>query len=106
MRYTAARKPREAVPIARALDGFLAASGLSERLRHSVVLRAWSEAVGAALSRHARAVRFERGELFVEIDSAAHMHELANFTGEQYRELANKHLGSQQIRSVHFQLKR
>ncbi len=106
MRYTAARKPREAVPIAQALDGFLAASGLSERLRHSAVLRVWSEVVGAALARHARAVRFAQAELFVEVDSAAHLHELSNFTGEQYRELANARLGSQQIRRVHFQLKR
>jgi len=105
MRYAAGRKPREAVSIARALDGFLAATGLSERLRHSAVLRAWSEALGA-LSPHARAVRFARGELFVEIDSATHMHELANFTGETFREHANARLGSEQIRRVHFQLKR
>ena len=100
------KQPREAVPIARALDGFLAASGLSERLRHSGVYRAWSEAVGGALGRHARAVRFAGGDLYVEVDSAAHMHELSNFTGEQYRELANARLGSEQIRRVHFQLKR
>jgi seryl-tRNA(Sec) selenium transferase len=106
MRYAAGRKPKEAVSIARALDGFLAATGLSERLRHSAVLRAWSEALGGALARHARAVRFAQGELFVEIDSAPHMHELSNYTGEQYRALANTLLGSEQIRHVHFQLKR
>jgi len=106
MRYAAGKKPREAVPIARVLDGFLAASGLSERLRHSAVFRAWSEALGAALGRHARAVRFAQGELSVEVDSAPHMHELANFTGEHFRGLANARLGSEQIRRVHFQLKR
>jgi Dna[CI] antecedent, DciA len=105
MRNATGRKPREAVPIARAIDGFLAASGLSERLRHSAVIRAWSEVLGA-LGRHARAVRFAQGELFVEIDSATHMHELANFTGETFRGLANARLGSEQIRRVHYQLKR
>jgi hypothetical protein len=105
MRYAAGTKPREAVPIARAIDGFLAASGLSERLRHSAVIRAWSEAIGA-LGRHARAVRFAQGDLYVEVDSAPHMHELSNFTGEQYREIANARLESEQIRRVHFQLKR
>ena len=105
MRYAAGKHNREAVPIARAIDGFLAAAGLTEHLRHSRVIRAWSEVLGAH-SPHARAVRFARGELFVEIDSATHMHELTNFTGETFRELANARLGSEQIRRVHFQLKR
>ncbi|SRR5258708_37522660 len=106
MRYAAGKQPREAVPFGRALDGFLAASGLRERLRQAPVYRAFAEALGPALGRHARAVRFERGELVVEVDSAAHMHELANFTGEDIREIANARLGSEQIRRVHFQLKR
>jgi Ser/Thr protein kinase RdoA (MazF antagonist) len=110
MRHAQAKQPREAVPFARAMERFLAASGLSERVRDWPVFRAWSEALGEALGefsgRHARAVRFARGELFVEVDSAAHLHELANFTGEQVRALANSRLGSEQIRRVHFQLKR
>jgi Dna[CI] antecedent, DciA len=106
MRHAQAKKPREAVPFARAMERFLAASGLSERLRDWPVHQAWCEALGEALGRHARAVRFARGELFVEVDSAAHLHELSNFTGEQVRALANSRLGSEQIRRVHFQLKR
>ncbi len=99
-------KPREATPIARALEGFLAASGLSERLRHRAVFQAWSEVLGPELGRRARAVRFVHAELCVEVESAAHLHELSNFTGEQYRQLANARLGSEQIRRVLFQLKR
>ena len=106
MHYAKAKKPREAVPIARALDGFLAASGLSERLRHGAVVQAWADVLGPDYGRHARAVRFSRGELHVEVDSAAHLHELSNFTGESFRELANARLRSEQIRRVHFQLKR
>jgi hypothetical protein len=106
MRYAAGKQPRDAVSIGRALDGFLAASGLTERLRHAPVYRAWAEAVGVALGRHAHTVRFERGNLYVEVDSAAHLHELSNFAGEQFREIANARLGSELIRRVHFQLKR
>jgi len=105
MRNVLGKKPREAVSIARAMDRFLAASGLSARVRQWPVFRAWSEALGAS-GQHARAVRFEAGDLYVEVDSASHLHELSNFTGEQVRELANAQLGSQQIRRVHFQLKR
>ena len=106
MYYAQGKKPREAVSLAQALQRFLGASGLSERTRDWAVFRAWSEALGAGLGRHARAVRFARGELLVEVDSATHLHELSNFTGEQIRELANGRLGSEQIRRVHFQLKR
>jgi hypothetical protein len=106
MRYAQGKKPREAVSIARAMERFLAASGLSERVSQWPVFRAWNEELGGALGRHARAVRFARGELYVEVDSAPHLHELANFTGEQFRQLANARLGSEQIRRVHFQLKR
>jgi hypothetical protein len=34
------------------------------------------------------------------------MHELSNFAGEEFREIANARLGSELIRRVHFQLKR
>lgn len=106
MQHVIGKKPREAVSIAKAMERFLAAAGLSERVRQWPIYRAWGEALGPALGSHARAVRFERGELFVEVDSSPHMHELANFTGEHYREIANARLGSEQIRRVHFQLKR
>ncbi|MBK7642666.1 MAG: DUF721 domain-containing protein [Planctomycetes bacterium] len=88
------------------MERFLGASGLSERVAQWPIFRAWSEAIGSALGNHARAVRFAMGNLYVEVDSAAHLHELSNFTGEQYRSLANARLGSEQIRRVHFQLKR
>jgi len=106
MRQALGKKPREAVSIACAMDRFLAASGLSGRVRQWPVFRAWSAVLGGALGRHTRAVRLEAGELYVEVDSASHLHELSNFTGEQFRELANAQLGSEQIRRVHFQLKR
>ena len=99
-------QPREALPLGRALDQFLRASGLSAQVGNWPVFQAWSEALGPELGRRALPVRFTRGELVIEVDSAAHMHELANFTGEQYREQANALLGSETIRRVHFQLKR
>jgi hypothetical protein len=51
-------------------------------------------------------MRFARGELLVEVDSAAHMHELANFTGEEYRARINEHLGKEEVRRLTFHLKR
>lgn len=53
-----------------------------------------------------RAVRFERGQLVVEVESAALLAELKSFTGDRYRRALNRELGSETVRSVTFQLKR
>lgn len=100
------RDPREPAPIAEALDRFLKSSGLSRHLRQGAVLEAWRQAVGQRLSRRARAVRFSRGELTVQVDSATHLQELQNFTGEQYRAQANRLLGEERIHRVAFRLKK
>jgi hypothetical protein len=89
-----------------AVGSFLRASGLSARMQHVPVFQAWNSAAGTDLARHARPVRFERGELFVEVDSSAHFQELVAFTGEGYRERANAELGEPRIRRVTFRLKR
>jgi hypothetical protein len=89
-----------------AVKSFLAESGLGSKLRDLPVYEAWQEALGEELSRRARPVDFRRSELIVEVESAAHMHELANFTGERYRQLANRNLGSERISKVTFKLKR
>ncbi len=95
-----------AVPLGEALQCYLDSSGLSRKMRELPVLDAWSLAVGERLAARARAVRFQDGELEVEVSSAAHRQELASFTGEQYRRLANQRLGREEIRRVVFKLKR
>ena len=89
-----------------ALQGFLKRSGLAVRMRPWRVFQAWIEALGPELARRARPVRFERGELVVEVSSAAHFQELSSFTGEGCRERANALLGKPDIRRVVFRLAR
>jgi hypothetical protein len=89
-----------------AVREFLRASGLGARMRDWPVYEAWRKVLGNDLSRRARAVDFRRGELFVEVESAAHHAELANFTGERYRQLTNQHLGREAVRKVTFKLQR
>jgi len=97
---------RDAVPMQDALGRFLRASGLGPRMRSWPVFQAWIDAVGMELARHARPVRFERGELLVEVGSAVHYQELASFTGESYRQRANERLARPEIRRIVFRLKR
>ena len=89
----------------KAVKEFLAASGLGAKLRDWPVYEAWRVVLGEELGRRARAVDLRRGELIVEVESAAHLHELANFTGERYRQLTNQHLGREAVRKVSFKLK-
>lgn len=89
-----------------AVREFLRDSGLDARLRDWPVYEAWREVLGQDLSRRARAVDFRRGELVVEVESAAHLHELQSFTGEGYRRRTNQHLGREAVRKVTFRLKR
>jgi len=89
-----------------ALREFMRETGLGSRLRHARVYGAWSEALGERLRDRARPVRFQFGELTVEVQSAPHMQELQNFTGDQYRREANKLLGEEVIKKVLFRLQR
>jgi hypothetical protein len=93
-----------------ALASFLRATGLDARLRHAAIFEAWSSALGSGLCTRARPVHFDGGDLTVEVESAVHMHELKNFTGEQFRRAANERLrraGSREtIQQVVFKLKR
>jgi hypothetical protein len=87
------------------MDELLRRSGLERGLEQARVLGAWRESLGADLSARARAVRFQGGELLVEVASAAHRQELAAFTGERFRRAANQRLGAEVIRRVTFRLK-
>lgn len=97
---------REPVLIAAALERFLRVHGIKKSGDQPPACEAWTAALGASLAPRARPVSFRAGVLTVEVASAAHLHELSNFTGEQYRSLANARLGKEEIRRVQFRLQR
>ncbi len=92
-------------PLSKVLQAYLRESGLDGRLRRGAILKAWGRALGPALRRRAPAVGFRDGELLVDVRSAAHLHELKNFTGEGYRQAANRKLGSERIQRVTYRLR-
>jgi predicted nucleic acid-binding Zn ribbon protein len=89
-----------------ALDGYLRESGLAQKLALRRIYSAWDAACGPRLAERARPVRFRDGQLLVEVQSSAHLHELESFTGEGLRRAANQRLGRAEILKVVFQLKR
>jgi hypothetical protein len=109
-RDPSARSGREGrggvAPLDAALKSFLRASGIGERLGPWATFQAFSQAAGPVFARHARAVRIARGELLVEVDSAAHLAELKGFRGEEIRARTNQILGREEVRRIAFRLQR
>jgi hypothetical protein len=101
-----------------AVKDFLRVSGLTSRSGHGPVYEAFADAAGERFTRRARPVRFTRGELVVEVDSAAHLSELQGFLGRDIQARANQILrsaattgvpggtGREEIRRLTFRLKR
>ena len=87
------------------LGAVLAHHKLTSVRRDVNIFKAWRTATGVALAKHACAVRFRSGELVVEVDSSAHLHDLANFSGEKYRRRANRELGTERIERIAFKMK-
>jgi len=92
--------------ISEALSRFLRTSRLDRRRRAHEVFAAWNETLGPPTADRARAVRFQDGELVVEVSSATLLQELANFTGDRHRRAANRRLGGDLIHRVSFQPRR
>lgn len=89
-----------------ALKSFLRKSGIGERFGPPPVFRAFQDALGQTFARHARPVRFARGELVVQVASAPHLAELKGFRGEEVRMRTNQLLGRDEVRKITFRLDR
>jgi hypothetical protein len=91
-------------PLAATFQKILAEAGRSRRGGHQRVFDAWNQAVGTELAKHAVPLGFRRGELRIQVDSSARLHELQGFTAEQHRAEVNRILGEPAIRKLAFKL--
>ncbi|MBM3264610.1 MAG: DUF721 domain-containing protein [candidate division Zixibacteria bacterium] len=67
---------RQATPLADALAGLIRNLGFEKKLKEQQLIQRWAEIVGQQIAVHSKAVHFEGGKLFVEVDSAAWRQEL------------------------------
>lgn len=88
-----------------AVSTYLRWSGIDRKVGDLRVLQAWSEVVDEQVAGHTRAVRFQMGILTVEVDSAPHFHEFANFKSAELKRAINHQLGSVRLRRIDFRLK-
>ena len=62
--------------LGKALEGFLAESGLKSALDHPKLCAIWEKMVGPEMARHTRILSFRRGVLEVGVDSSSLMSEM------------------------------
>ena len=73
------------------LRDLLHSSGLAHTLKHLEVYSAWQEVVGPDIAARTRVAGLSRHKLYVDVDSAAHLHELSTFYKQQIlRDLREK----------------
>jgi predicted nucleic acid-binding Zn ribbon protein len=65
------------------LRGFIEGKGLANKLKHLEIYGAWEEAVGPIIQPHTRVAGFAHHKLYVDVDSATHLHELQTFLKRQ-----------------------
>jgi hypothetical protein len=97
------RKGGGFVQIQDALESYLRSAGIAKgRGNVARVFEAWTTAVGRDLAKRARPVRLRQGELTVEVDSSALLHELTCFTGDAHRKRINEILQRPAVHRVIF----
>lgn len=85
------KKPAGPQRLGEILNNFLECKGLTNRLKHLELYGAWEEIVGPGILPHTRVAGFAHHKLYVDVDSAAHLHELQTFhKTELLRELRSR----------------
>ena len=92
----------DARPLAEVLALYVSASGLSRRYALKDVLAAWPAAAGEEAARHCDITGVRKGVLHVIVDSAACLHELANFRKAEVLAELVKHEGCRKIYDIDF----
>ena len=83
---------------------YMSSSGLSRRYSLKEVHSAWLAAAGAEAARHCRIQGVKKGVLFVEVDSAACLHEMANFRRKEILAALVRQKGCERIHAIDFRL--
>jgi len=82
------------MPVGRAIDAWLSASGLDALARFAAVSECWRSVVGERVADHVRPTGLRDEELFVDIDDPAWATEVV-FLAPQLLDTLAKHLGWQ-----------
>jgi predicted nucleic acid-binding Zn ribbon protein len=94
---------RRAEPIGKILAELIEKLGIASKMSEQRAVIEWAEIVGEKVAAHTRAVRVDKGRLFVEVDSPVWSQELTFMKRKIMREI-NRRIGREAIEHVHFVL--
>ncbi|UCH83672.1 MAG: DUF721 domain-containing protein [Candidatus Latescibacterota bacterium] len=83
------------------LPAVLKSLGLDQKLKEREILACWAEVVGEEIAGHTRAVKIDRGVLFVHVDHSAWMQEL-HFKEKEIIQRLKKEKPDITIRKIRF----
>ncbi|MHC4712677.1 MAG: DciA family protein [Planctomycetota bacterium] len=95
---------KDAKPLGEILANYMRASGLGRRSSSKGAGAAWPLVAGETTARHSRVAGSKKGVLFVTVDSAACLQELANFRKAEILASLRNHEGCAHIHDIKFKL--
>jgi predicted nucleic acid-binding Zn ribbon protein len=87
--------------LAEVMPAALREMGLESGLRGWQALVEWPHAVGPQIARRSRAVRFQDGVLWVEVEGSVWLHQLTMLKRDLIRKIGER-MGSDSIRDLRF----
>lgn len=95
--------PREAKTLGEAVARWISDSGLARRHAMKDLYAAWQDTIGKD-AVHCQIVGVKKGVVHVLVDSAACLHELANFRKQEILAGLQKHKGTDKVYDIEFRL--
>jgi len=94
-------KKQEEKPLRELVNQMLRAYGLGDRLDEMSLVKSWEEIVGKMIAKHTTEIYFNRGILYIKLDSAPLRQELA-YAKTKLIDRLNDQAGKQMVTDINF----
>lgn len=87
-------------PLKELVDKMLRSYGLGDRLDEMSLVKSWEEIVGKMIAKHTKEIYFNKGTLFVQLDSSTLRQELSYVKSDLIERLNDK-AGKIMVKDIH-----
>ncbi|MFB1022053.1 MAG: DUF721 domain-containing protein [Vicingaceae bacterium] len=87
-------------PLKQLVDKMLRSYGLGDRLDEMSLVKSWEELVGKMIARHTDEIYFNKGTLYVKLDSSTLRQELSYVKSDLVQRL-NEKAGKIMVKNIH-----
>ena len=88
-------------PLRELVDQMLRAYGLGDRLDEMSLVKSWEDIVGKMIAKHTTDIYFNRGVLYIALDSAPLRQELT-YAKTKLIDRLNEQAGKQMVKDINF----